>query len=68
VHGSHISGVVDDKVGVLGQPDIEAAKIDMRGVAGVCYDCKLAEIDRKVAEVLRVASGRELSQRRVGMA
>ena len=40
----------------------------MRCVAGVCRDRKLAEIDRKLAKVLRVAGGRELSERRVGMA
>ena len=52
----------------FGHCDLEPANIDMRCVAGVCRDRKLAEIDRKLAEVLRVAGGRELSQRRVRMA
>ena len=61
-HSTKIGFVVDHHVGVPRHSDGNLSNINMRPVGRITSYRELAEIDRKLAEILGIAGGRQLSQ------
>ena len=54
-HGTKIGFVVDHDVGIPRHSDVNLSNINMRPVGRITSYCELAEIDRKLAEILGIA-------------
>ena len=61
-HSTKIGFVVDHDVGIPGHSDGNLSNINMGPVGRIISYRELAEIDRKLAEILGIAGGRQLNQ------